>query len=73
MVEAYKAVSSFTENLKDILPLSQYESVEDVTVSSDATVTAIYGVDGAERSSLQSGLNIVRYSDGTARKVLHRN
>ena len=39
----------------------------------DATVTAIYGVDGAERSSLQPGLNIVRYSDGTARKVLHRN
>lgn len=73
MVEAYKAVSSFTESLKDILPLSQYESVEDVTVSSDATVTAIYGVDGAERSSLQPGLNIVRCSDGTARKVLHRN
>lgn len=73
LVDAYKAVSTFTENLKNILPLSQYEGVDDVTVSSDATVIAIYGADGAERNCLQPGINIVRYSDGTARKVFHRD
>lgn len=73
MVDAYKAVSTFTEYLKDILPLSQYEGVEDVTISGNATAKTIYGVDGSVRNSLQPGLNIVQYSDGTARKVLHRD
>lgn len=72
-VDAYKAASAFAV-VKQILPLSQYSAVKDVTAAeTSAEVTAIYGIDGSVRTALQPGINIVRYSDGTARKVMHRN
>ncbi len=72
-VDAYKAVTAFAV-VKQILPLSQYSAVKDVTAAeTSAEVTAIYGIDGSVRTALQPGINIVRYSDGTARKVMHRN
>ena len=72
-VDAYKAVAVFAV-VKQILPLSQYSAVKDVTAAeTSAEVTAIYGIDGSVRTALQPGINIVRYSDGTARKVMHRN
>ncbi len=72
-VDAYKAVAAFAV-VKQILPLSQYSAVKDVTAAeTSAKVTAIYGIDGSVRTALQPGINIVRYSDGTARKVMHRN
>lgn len=71
-VDAYKAVTAFAV-VKQILPLSQYSAVKDVTAAeTSAEVTAIYGIDGSVRTALQPGINIVRYSDGTARKVMHR-
>lgn len=71
-VDAYKAVAEFAR-VKQILPLSQYLAVKDITDGeSSADVTAIYGIDGSVRTALQPGINIVRYSDGTARKVMHR-
>ena len=72
-VDAYKAATAFAV-VKQILPLSQYSAVKDVTGGeTSAEVTAIYGIDGSVRTALQPGINIVRYSDGTARKVMHRN
>ena len=72
-VDAYKAAKAFAV-VKQILPLSQYSAVKDVTAAeTSAEVTAIYGIDGSVRTALQPGINIVRYSDGTARKVMHRN
>lgn len=72
-VDAYKAVTAFAV-VKQILPLSQYSAVKDVTAAeTSAEVTAIYGIDGSVRTALQPGINIVRYSDGTTRKVMHRN
>ena len=72
-VDAYKAATAFAV-VKQILPLSQYSAVKDVTAAeTSAEVTAIYGIDGSVRTALQPGINIVRYSDGTARKVMHRN
>ena len=71
-VDAYKAAKAFAV-VKQILPLSQYSAVKDVTAAeTSAEVTAIYGIDGSVRTALQPGINIVRYSDGTARKVMHR-
>ena len=71
-VDAYKAATAFAV-VKQILPLSQYSAVKDVTAAeTSAEVTAIYGIDGSVRTALQPGINIVRYSDGTARKVMHR-
>ena len=43
------------------------------TQSADAAevrVAAIYSLNGARQQSLQRGLNIVRYTDGTARKIV---
>ena len=71
-VDAYKAVAEFAR-VKQILPMSQYLAVKDITGGeTSAEVTAIYGIDGSVRTALQPGINIVRYSDGTARKVMHR-
>ena len=36
----------------------------------DAVIEAIYGPDGKPRSRMQRGMNIVRYADGTSRKVM---
>ena len=33
-------------------------------------VVGIYSVNGAKSNSLQKGLNIIKYSDGTAKKVI---
>ena len=35
-----------------------------------AVIEAIYGPDGKPRSRMQRGMNIVRYADGTSRKVM---
>ncbi|MDD7691736.1 MAG: hypothetical protein PT953_03485 [Prevotella sp.] len=36
----------------------------------DKTVKAIYSIDGSQVNGLQKGLNIIKYSDGTAKKVI---
>ena len=36
----------------------------------EKTIKAIYTIDGAKVNSLQKGLNIIKYSDGTAKKVI---
>ena len=38
--------------------------------SGDKTVKAIYSIDGSQVNGLQKGLNIIKYSDGTAKKVI---
>lgn len=42
------------------------------SVTGERTVVGIYSVDGVKLSQPKSGLNIIRYSDGTARKVIVR-
>lgn len=41
-----------------------------ITDDASAKVVAIYGINGARQRALQRGVNIVRYSNGTVRKVL---
>lgn len=49
-VDAYKAATAFAV-VKQILPLSQYSAVKDVTAAeTSAEVTAIYGIDGSVRT-----------------------
>ena len=36
----------------------------------EKTIKAIYTIDGAKVNSLQKGLNIIKYSDGIAKKVI---
>ncbi|MDD6623073.1 MAG: BspA family leucine-rich repeat surface protein [Bacteroidales bacterium] len=47
-------------------------SISQVEVSGEATIVEIYTIDGIRHSELQQGLNVVRMSDGTTRKIMHR-
>lgn len=44
--------------------------INEIGSTTDAKVSEIYGVNGARKSQLAKGLNIVKMSDGTVKKVL---
>ena len=46
--------------------------ISTTTASMDATIKAVYSTDGKLQTELQRGLNIVRMSDGTTRKVIKK-
>ena len=46
--------------------------VTTVTTDGDANIQAIYSTDGKRLNELQHGLNIVRMSNGTTQKILHK-
>ena len=48
------------------------DGIEDVTTVPDAIVTDIYDANGKALPALRPGINIIRYSDGTTRKVMEK-
>lgn len=44
--------------------------INEIGSTTDANVSEIYGVNGARKSQLTKGLNIIKMSDGTVKKVL---
>ena len=44
--------------------------IDGVQSKGEATVEAIYTIDGKRLSQMQNGVNIVRMSDGTTRKII---
>lgn len=58
---AIKAAEDFIKNTTGI---------NEIGSTTDAKVSEIYGVNGARKSQLTKGLNIVKMSDGTVKKVL---
>ncbi len=66
--EAYSTADQWQDflNIVDNLP----NGVEGVAADGNAEAVGYYTTDGKQIPSLQRGINIVRYSDGTARKVL---
>lgn len=50
--------------------LAAAAGVQSVDADAEKTVIAIYSIDGKLLDDLRPGVNIVRYSDGTARKVV---
>jgi hypothetical protein len=51
----------------EALPTTAIDAVE---TAADATVVGIYTIDGKRLSEMRSGVNILRMSDGTSRKVI---
>ena len=51
----------------EALPSTGIDAVE---TAADATVVGIYTIDGKRLSEMRSGVNILRMSDGTSRKVI---
>ena len=46
------------------------DAIEDIENAADAKVEGIWSLSGAKMQTLQRGINIVKMSDGTVRKVL---
>ena len=52
-----------------ILPLGS-SGIESNTIGTVADVEAVYGLDGKRCEGMKSGMNIIRMSDGTTRKIV---
>ena len=52
-----------------ILPIGS-SGIESNTISTVADVEAVYGLDGKRCDSMKSGMNIIRMSDGTTKKIV---
>ncbi len=46
------------------------DAIAAIATNGNAEATGYYTTDGKQVPTLQRGVNIIRYSDGTARKVL---
>ena len=52
-----------------ILPIES-SGIESNTIGTVADVEAVYGLDGKRCDGMKSGMNIIRMSDGTTRKIV---
>lgn len=55
-----------------LLKAGVINKVSTIKKSEDKIIISIYDINGLKRSKMQKGVNIIRYSDGTSRKVLVR-
>lgn len=70
-VEAYGATSPWNE-FGSIVPLTQddIDAVEDVPEAGRKAEAVCYDLQGRKIAEPQRGINIIRMSDGTTRKVM---
>ena len=52
-----------------ILPIGS-SGIESRTIGTVADVKAVYGLDGKRCNGMKSGMNIIRMSNGTTRKIV---
>lgn len=67
--EAYLPYTG-TESALRLVTEAEYVGIEDVFSNSSATPSRYYTIDGHISNGLSKGINIVKMSDGTAKKVL---
>ena len=65
----YKTTSPWS-NFYKIVPLTEEETGIETIVSDTTHATGIYTLDGKQLRSLRKGVNIIKYQNGTTRKVL---
>ena len=53
----------------EILPISP-DGIGEIATDGEAGIDAIYDIEGKRGNGISRGLNIIRMSDGTTRKVL---
>lgn len=68
-LESYKTTSPWSE-FGTILPISS-TGIESPAIS-EPTIEAIYNLEGKRLNNMGRGVNILRMSDGTTRKVLNK-
>ncbi|MDO5771376.1 MAG: hypothetical protein Q4Q28_04460 [Bacteroidales bacterium] len=67
-LESYRVTSPWSD-FGTIKPISP-SGIDDINASKEATIDAIYDLDGKVSSTTSRGIKIVRMSDGTTKKVL---
>lgn len=67
-LESYKTTSPWS-GFGKILPISP-DGIKKTTTDKETTIGAIYNLEGKRRNGIRSGINIIRMSDGTTKKVL---
>ena len=67
-LDSYKATSPWS-SFGTILPIST-TGIGEIATDGDACIDAIYDIEGKRGNGISRGLNIIRMSDGTTRKVL---
>ena len=67
-LESYRGTSPWS-GFGTIEPISP-SGIDDINASKEATIDAIYDLDGKISSTTSRGIKIVRMSDGTTKKVL---
>ncbi len=71
VAELEEQLATIEQEIEDMLNYaSQYTAVADITTDDNAEAVGHYTTDGKQVPTLQRGVNIIRYSDGTAKKVL---
>ena len=67
-LDSYKATSPWCY-FGEILPISP-DGIGEIATDGEAGIDAIYNLEGKRCNGTNRGLNIIRMSDGTTRKVL---
>lgn len=67
-LESYKTTSPWSD-FGTILPITA-TGIEDNTAAKSNTIDAIYDLDGKRSNGANRGMNIIRMTDGTTRKVM---
>ncbi len=62
-LEAYYQAASIVTGIEEV-------NADDTTGEGEKTVVGIYSADGMRLPQAQTGINIIKYSDGTSRKVV---
>ena len=65
---SYKTTSPWS-GFGTILPIES-SGIESRTIGTVADVEAVYGLDGKRCEGMKSGMNIIRMSNGTTRKIV---
>lgn len=70
-IEAYKNAEQW-RNFGNIVALTDPSGIESTTTTQQPTIVERYTIDGKRINQPQRGLNIIRMSDGTTKKVIIR-
>ena len=68
-LEAYKTSQPWCD-FGSIVPLTDEDAIVNVKASAVTSETTRYDIQGRQINTLQKGINILRYSDGSTRKVM---
>ena len=64
------ATSSVVKAINQIVTAGDANAIEETQTVGNSTINGVFNISGAPVRNLQKGINIIRMSDGTTKKVL---